>query len=90
MPTSDDAIIETVQTEIVTAQPPAADAVSERPAAEEHIHLPPPSIWPVTTAAGVALAGFGLVTVAVFSLVGLAVMAFGIISWIQELRHEPH
>ena len=28
----------------------------------EHIHLPPPTIWPVTVAAGVALAGFGLVT----------------------------
>lgn len=56
----------------------------------EHIHLPPPTIWPVTVAAGVALAGFGLVTIEVVSIVGLLVMFWGIYQWIQELRHEHH
>ena len=57
---------------------------------EEHVHLPAQSIWPITTALGTAVAGFGLVTNPVISLVGLAVMAWGIISWVQELRHERH
>jgi hypothetical protein len=57
---------------------------------EEHVHLPPLSIWPVTTAAGVALGGLGMVTDWPFWLLGLLVMGFGAMSWIQELRHEPH
>jgi hypothetical protein len=56
----------------------------------EHIHLPPPTIYPVTVAAGVALAGFGLVTVMAMTFVGLLVMFWGIYSWVQELRHEQH
>jgi hypothetical protein len=56
----------------------------------EHIHLPPPTIWPVTTAFGVAVAGLGLVTVEPISIVGLLIMFWGIYSWIQELRHELH
>jgi hypothetical protein len=56
----------------------------------EHIHLPPPTIYPVTVAAGVALAGFGLVTIMAISIVGLLVMFYGIFGWIQELRHEQH
>jgi hypothetical protein len=56
----------------------------------EHIHLPPPTIYPVTVAAGVALAGFGLVTVMAITFVGLLVMFWGIYSWVQELRHEQH
>ena len=54
----------------------------------EHIHLPPPTIWPVTVAAGVALGGFGMVTTYVVSFIGLLVMFWGIYEWIQELRHE--
>jgi Cytochrome c oxidase subunit IV len=54
------------------------------------VHLPPSSIWPMTTAGGVALGGLGLVTTPVFSFVGLILMFAGIVYWIQELRHEPH
>jgi Cytochrome c oxidase subunit IV len=60
------------------------------PEHEEHIHLPPPSIWPMTTAAGVALAGLGAVTLWPFTAAGLLIMAAGIIYWVQELRNEPH
>lgn len=54
------------------------------------IHLPPPSIWPMTTAAGMAISGFGLVTTLVLSFLGLIIMAWGMMAWIQELRHERH
>jgi len=60
------------------------------PGLEEHVHLPAQSIWPITTAFGTAVAGFGLVTNPVISLLGLGLMAWGIINWVQELRHEPH
>jgi len=81
-----------------TSSGPAARPVGPEPEAEfeasedpgEHIHLPPPTIWPVTVASGVALAGFGLVTLEVVSIVGLLVMFWGINGWVQELRHEHH
>jgi len=60
------------------------------PVGEPAVHLPPSSIWPMTTAGGVALGGFGLVTTPVFSFLGLLLMFAGIFYWIQELRHESH
>lgn len=62
----------------------------EHAGAEEHVHLPAQSIWPITTAFGTAVAGYGLVTNPIISLLGLGLMAWGIISWVQELRHERH
>jgi hypothetical protein len=56
----------------------------------EHIHLPPPTIYPVTVAAGVAFAGFGLVTIMPMTIIGVLVMFWGINGWVQELRHEHH
>lgn len=75
--------------------PPSSLSEGARPAtehavAEEHIHLPPPSIWPMTTAAGVAMAGLGLVTFWPFTAAGLLISFTGIVYWIQELRHELH
>jgi hypothetical protein len=67
-----------------------ADSDAPEEHAEEHVHLPAQSIWPITTAFGTAVAGFGLVTNPVVSLLGLGLMAWGIISWVQELRHESH
>lgn len=52
-------------------------------------HLPAASIWPLVTAAGIALGGMGLVTVGPVSFLGLLIMVIGIVNWIQELRHEP-
>lgn len=70
------------------------EAVSHKPAihpdAEEHIHLSPQSIWPISTAAGITLAGAGLVTALIISLVGIVLMIISIYYWIQELRHELH
>jgi hypothetical protein len=52
-------------------------------------HLPPQSIWPITLAGGVAIGGLGLVTTLTICIIGLLLMAFGLVSWVQELRHEP-
>lgn len=57
---------------------------------EGHAHLPPPSIWPIASAFGFVLIGFGLVTSWYFWVAGLIITGYGIVSWIQELRHEPH
>lgn len=59
-------------------------------AVHETIHLPPPTIWPVVTAGGVATAGLGLVTWWPFCIVGILLMMWGLTAWIQELRHELH
>ena len=74
-------------------QPPAAVPVAEHEdhgGGDEHVHLPPPSIWPISLAGGIALAGFGLVTDLPISILGVIVMFFAIVFWIQELRHELH
>ncbi len=55
---------------------------------EEHIHLPPPSIWPITMAVGAGLGVTGLVFTTVVSIAGLLMMAWALVGWIQELRHE--
>jgi len=57
---------------------------------EAQVHLPPTTIWPITTAFGVSIAGLGLVTSYVFSFAGILIMIWGVFSWVQELRHEPH
>jgi hypothetical protein len=77
---------------------PETEAVEE--GAPEHVHYPASSIWPITTAGGVALAGLGLATefpvtlgsgpAWPLSLAGLLVMIFGVVGWVQELRHERH
>jgi cytochrome c oxidase subunit 1 len=56
--------------------------------ARPHIHLPAPSIWPVTLAAGITLLAFGVLTSIVFVLSGVALMAISLGGWVQELRHE--
>jgi hypothetical protein len=56
----------------------------------EHVHLPPQSIWPMSVALGVAIAGLGLVTYELISVVGVLLMIYAIAQWVQELRHERH
>lgn len=64
--------------------------VGEHDTATEHIHLPPPTIWPMTTAGGITLAFVGLVTSFPVSILGLLIAVYGVVSWVQELRHELH
>jgi hypothetical protein len=42
------------------------------------------SIWPVTLAAGLTLALFGIVTSYVFSAVGLLVFGWALVGWVRE------
>jgi len=50
-------------------------------------HLPAPSIWPVTVGAAVSLMAFGVATSLALSVLGVLLLAFGLFSWIRELRH---
>jgi hypothetical protein len=51
-------------------------------------HLPSPSMWPATIGAGVALLMFGVVTSLVLSALGALLLGYGLVGWIQELRHD--
>jgi hypothetical protein len=54
----------------------------------EHVeHIPSPSIWPMTMAAGVTLVAFGILTVPALSGLGGVLIVSGLVGWIQELRH---
>ena len=69
-----------------------AGAQAAAPAHDEHGHaveheLPHESLAPITLAAGIGLLGFGVLTSLVFSVVGLAVMAWALARWIEEMRH---
>lgn len=79
----------------VPPAPPGAEAIppiivveEEVPTAEEHLHLPALSIWPITTAAGITTAGAGLVTMLPISIIGIIITLLSIAYWIQELRDE--
>lgn len=50
-------------------------------------HLPSPSVWPASVAGGFTLLAFGLLTALGLSILGAVLMAWGLYSWIQELRH---
>ncbi len=51
----------------------------------EQEHLPSPSVWPFTLAAGVTLLAFGIPTSLWFSLFGVVVMAIGLYGWIGDM-----
>lgn len=78
-------------TESASEVPAYQGYVPEAPEAEEeHIHLGPSSVWPITTAAGITLFGAGFVTDMFIGVAGVLVMFYAIVKWVQELRHEPH
>jgi cytochrome c oxidase subunit 1 len=53
----------------------------------EHIHLPQPSVWPLTVGAGASLMAFGVATSLALSAMGLVLLVWGLAGWIQDLRH---
>lgn len=73
-----------------TPGPIAAEGETGQEETHEHIHLPPPTIWPVTLAGGVALGFLGIMTSGPVSFLGLLIATYGLVKWIQELRHELH
>ncbi len=70
------------------APPPTAPPVEEYEVAEQPVHLPPLSIWPITLALGITVTGAGVITTAPVLIAGIIVSIVAIIYWIQELRHE--
>lgn len=74
---------------VSTEAPPPVETPYAEPETEElHVHLPPLTIWPISAAAGITLAGGGLVTSPFISLLGVLILIWAIASWIQELRVE--
>lgn len=54
----------------------------------EAFHLPPPSIWPVVLAVGIALTLTGLILNIVVVIVG-AVLGIGAVAmWVRDARRE--
>jgi hypothetical protein len=53
----------------------------------EQIHLPAPSVWPLTVGAGASLMAFGVATSLALSAMGVVLLAWGLVGWIQDLRH---
>jgi hypothetical protein len=64
-----------------------ASTAHPEPAQADAHELPHESLAPITLASGIGLLGFGMLTSPVFSIVGLAVMAWALAGWIQEMRH---
>jgi hypothetical protein len=50
-------------------------------------HVPSPSVWPFTVGAGVALIAFGIATSLALSALGAFLLFWGVLRWVQELRH---
>jgi hypothetical protein len=53
------------------------------------VELPVPTAWPITTALGLTLIAFGLVTNLFVSLVGLVLTLAGAIGWFRNVFPEP-
>ena len=51
-------------------------------------HLPRPSLWPFAVGGGVTLLALGMVTSLLLSALGLALIGYGLVGWIGELRHD--
>ncbi|HXT36914.1 MAG TPA: cytochrome c oxidase subunit 4 [Chloroflexota bacterium] len=60
------------------------------PAEEEepHIHLPPPSYWPIILAIGTAMALAGIVIYPAVWIVGIIVALVALAGWLRELGHD--
>lgn len=66
----------------------AHDPVHESPEGHDTIHLPPPSIWPVVLAIGIAALLLGLVLNRVLLLVGVLITAGSLALWVRDARRE--
>jgi hypothetical protein len=50
--------------------------------------IPRPTYWPAVLAFGCALAGFGVLTSYIFSILGVLIFILAISKWIGEMVHE--
>jgi len=65
-------------------------AEPEQPQSESHeaFHLPPPSIWPVFVAVGIALILIGLILNLVIVIVGALIAVASVAMWVRDARRE--
>ena len=73
---------------LVPIQAGASDAHEPRHSAGHGIHMPSPSYWPIVTAAGLPLIGYGIMYGWWITFVGAAVVLFGLYGWILEPSAE--
>lgn len=62
--------------------------VAEVNAAPTQIHLPSPSLWPVTLAGGITLLCGGVAITWLFSAAGGLVILVALVGWVRDLRRE--
>lgn len=57
---------------------------------KEHpeIHVPGPSVWPITVAGGLVLIAIGVVASLTYSILGILILLIGIGGWAMENRAE--
>ena len=55
---------------------------------EPHIHLPPPSFWPIVLAIGTAMALAGIVIHPAVWIVGIVVFLVALAGWLRELGQD--
>ena len=56
---------------------------------EGDIHLPQPSFWPLVSAIGIFIGGYGLIYSYPAAIVGLAIMMVGVYAWSFEPVNDP-
>ncbi|MEO6158959.1 MAG: cytochrome c oxidase subunit I, partial [Ilumatobacteraceae bacterium] len=63
----------------------AEEILAEQEAnADEHIHMPSPSYWPLVLAVGLPIIGYGIIYTRVLAVLGLLIILFGIFGWALE------
>lgn len=65
-----------------------AEPEAQHPDEHEAIHLPPPSIWPVLLAVGIALLLTGLILNIVMVIAGALIIVLSITMWVRDARRE--
>lgn len=54
----------------------------------DDIHMPSPSIWPIVSAFGITMIGFGILTGWAFGIFGGVVLAISLWKWAGEMRRD--
>ncbi|HLF99984.1 MAG TPA: cytochrome c oxidase subunit I [Acidimicrobiia bacterium] len=68
---------------------PVRREMAPRPAPDAHIHMPSPSYWPLFSAVGLPLMGYGFIFHWGWLVAGGLFVAWGIFAWAMEPDTEP-
>jgi cytochrome c oxidase subunit I len=68
----------------------AEEILSEMEAdADEHIHMPSPSYWPIVVAFALPIIGYGVIFNRIIGLVGVVILVIGVFGWAMEPSVAP-